>query len=537
MSNTNWSEANILENSSDPKITSSFPKIIGLDALEYFTVKIKDYINSLLGNKQDKTKHITYSELKSLRDNSELVPGMSYRITDYITTTVEEGSKTVNNQFDIIVTADDVNVLSHLAKAAKHEGVTYFDSCDIEAWQLWYDIYNDTEKYAWADSTNGKGVIYRMIDDKNNECPYDFKNILFYTDKYTENTTSDNYYYTFSYVVNNVLYDGTVESQVNNCRNNSMKEYLSSNKQRLNKNVFRNISFGNNCYSNTFGDNCNRITFGNGCYSNTFGNACSSNTFGNSCFNNKFGNNCNSNTFSEGCYSNTFGNACSSNTFGNKCYSNTFISYCESNTFENNCYLNTFGNFFKFNTFGNDCNSNTFGEWCDENTFGNACSSNTFENNCYLNTFGEYCSSNTFGNICYENTFGKAYNYNTFENNCCLNTFGEYCSSNTFGNYCSSNTFGNYCSYNTFGNYCGGNTFGTDKNNPKSYYKYIIFDNGNRKININCTATTSLTNFYQNIRIGLGVNNSDTIKTINDSNVGQTYETYYKPTNSQTITI
>ena len=170
--------------------------------------------------------HITYSELRSLRDNSELVPGMSYRITDYITTTTEDGTKAADNQFDVIVLADDVNVLSHIARATKHDGITYFDSCDLESWQLWYDIDNDTDRYAWADAENGTGVIYRMIDDKGNDCPYDFKNILFYTDKYSYNKTLDKYYYTFSYVDDNsMLYDGTTDSQAKDCYGNVIKEY------------------------------------------------------------------------------------------------------------------------------------------------------------------------------------------------------------------------------------------------------------------------------------------------------------------------
>ena len=75
------------------------------------------------------------------------------------------------------------------------------------------------------------------------------------------------------------------------------------------------------------------------------------------------------------------------------------------------------------------------------------------------------------------------------------------------------------------------------KISPKSYYRYIIFDNGNSYINLNCTSTTSSSKYFQNVRIGLGINNGDAYKTINDANVGQIYETLYRPANSQTITI
>jgi hypothetical protein len=49
----------------------------------------------------------------------------------------------------------------------------------LEAWQLKYCLDNDTSRFAWADNVNGKGVIYRMVDEFNNDVPYDFKNIQF----------------------------------------------------------------------------------------------------------------------------------------------------------------------------------------------------------------------------------------------------------------------------------------------------------------------------------------------------------------------
>lgn len=319
----------------------------------------------------DSLSEITYSELVNLRDSQSLVPGNWYRITDYITTTVQSNTKSAGNQFDLIVLALSGNELSHHARAIAHEGDTYFDGNDLAAWQIWYDLDNDTEKYDWADAENGKGVIYRMIDEKQNDCPYDFKNILFYNIKLTSSTTSDEYYYTFSYVVGSVLYDGTVEKRVTNCHGNSMGVYIKSNKMSLNKNVWRNTSLGTYCHDNTFGYNCNDNTFGYNCYNNTFGNNCYYNTFGNNYYSSTFGNSCGGNTLRNNCTHNTFGNSCHSNTFGNDCYSNTF---------GNNCYNNTFGN---------SCYSNIFGNNCDYNVFKSSCYSNTLGNSCYSNTFGE----------------------------------------------------------------------------------------------------------------------------------------------------
>ena len=188
----------------------------------------------------------------------------------------------------LFVLAVAENELSHIARAIAHEGDTYFDGNDLGAWELRYELDNDTEKYEWADAENGKGVIYRMIDEKRNDCPYDFKNALFYNTPRTSPTISGNYYYTFSYVVNSMLYDGTAEKRAKNCYGNSMLVYLKSNKKSLNLNIFRNNTFRDNCYYNTFGNNCYSNNFGVSCYSNTLGNNCYSNTFGHSCSYNTF---------------------------------------------------------------------------------------------------------------------------------------------------------------------------------------------------------------------------------------------------------
>lgn len=122
---------------------------------------------------------ITYDEIKTLREQSKLKPGQFYRIIDYVTTTTQTNTQSAGHPFDIIVLATDVNTLNENAKAIKHEGDTYFANSNLDAWEIKYDLDNDTSKYAWADETNGKGVIFYMKDEWNNECPYDFKNVQF----------------------------------------------------------------------------------------------------------------------------------------------------------------------------------------------------------------------------------------------------------------------------------------------------------------------------------------------------------------------
>ena len=331
-------------------------------------------------------EELTYAALKAKRDGGTLVKGKWYRITDYTCTTTQAGSQSAGHVFDIIVRADDTNVLNENAYAALHSGDTYFADCKLEAWQLKYCLDNDTEKFAWADSTNGKGVIYYMKDEWDNECPYDFKNIQFKRYKitastkvpdlvgawgmnngqrYTVSTTDTQFFYTFSFFDDaaspNVMYDATLkgndgtllndESTVQGVYGNVLKETsayvmgLAESDKPMKIGLTNVVIYGTEtyrasdayygCYSNTFGNDCYYNTFGNNCYYNTFGNGCYSNTFGNYCY---------SNTFCNNCYSNTFGNDCRSNTFGNSCYYNTFGNYCYSNTFGNDCYSNTFGN-------------------------------------------------------------------------------------------------------------------------------------------------------------------------------------------------
>lgn len=122
---------------------------------------------------------ITYSNLVALRTGGNLVPGQYYRITDYVTTTADAESRSVGHLFDVIVLALDESHLSEEAFATHHDGDTYFANSALDAWRIWYCLDNDTTRFAWADTTNGKGVIYRMIDEYDNDVPYDFKNIQF----------------------------------------------------------------------------------------------------------------------------------------------------------------------------------------------------------------------------------------------------------------------------------------------------------------------------------------------------------------------
>ena len=486
-------------------------EVLDTCGVSHLISKIADTVNSI---NPVSMRNTTHNELVRLRDNGNLIPGTFYRITDYMTTTTQENTQSVGHQFDVIVLALNSSRLSEKSWAAYHDGDEYFKESNLSAWQIWYCLDNDTNRFAWADATNGKGVIYKMIDEFGNDCPYDFKNIMFVRYELETPETVDSapwltqmsaniqaqftaeqmayiwagvdnnmekywgssqlfslptgktkLFFTFSNVIEDIVYD---LSMIPQCHDNIIEKWVDD-VEKLSNNVFFN-SGSDSCYSNSFGTNC---------YSNSFGDRCYSNSFGTSCSNNSFGTNCYSNSFGDSCYSNSFGTSCDFNSFGDSCYSNSFGT---------NCY---------FNSFGTNCNNNSFGTNCSKNSFGT---------NCYSNSFGTSCDNNSFGTSCYSNSFGTN------------------CDNNSFGTSCYSNSFGTTCSFNSFGNYCYLINFGLSKSDLKSYYRYIIFDNGNRYINLNCTATTSSYNYFQNVRIGLGVNNTTTYKTINIDTVNAAHE-------------
>ena len=291
------------------------------------------------------SKSITWGELKTMRDAGKLTPGMQYRITDYTCTTTQSNTRSAGHVFDIIVTADDEGTLNEVARAAKHDGDTYFANNDLSAWKIWYCLDNDTDRFVWADGTNGKGIIYRMIDEWNNDIPYDFKNIQF---KHPDDTTTyPYYYYTFasSNVESNTDYSLSI---FNRCDSNTIREYLYYNGKRLLNNI---IFIGYNYYSNYFGVNC---------YNNSFIKGASFNSFGSNCYSNSFKSDFSYNSIGDYFYSNSFSKSANYNSFRDFCYSNQFgkLSY---NSFGNNCSY--------FDTRYGTCSSNFFGKYPHPGSF------------------------------------------------------------------------------------------------------------------------------------------------------------------------
>lgn len=119
---------------------------------------------------------ITHSELVALRNSGGLVQGNKYRITDY--NAVFNTLRSAGHQFDIVVEALSSSELSEKASAMIHEGDVYFENSHLDLWTVYYSLDNDTSRFNEA-SASGKGFIWRLIDEYNNDVCFDFKNALF----------------------------------------------------------------------------------------------------------------------------------------------------------------------------------------------------------------------------------------------------------------------------------------------------------------------------------------------------------------------
>lgn len=244
---------------------------------------------------------ILYDELVSLRDEGNLIPGMQYRIIDFVTTcgTPSNGTaRSAGHPFDLIVFADSETTLNENARAIQHVGDTYFSNSNLSAWEVKYCIDNDTSRFDWADDTDaGKGVVYYMKDEFNNECWYDFKNIQYSFSKNisVSQITAGEYYYTFG---------GGRDSSLSGHSTNNM---IRPNFNGLYLNFIVLVGGGKN---NVFGNDCSFITTHDSCTYNAFGSGCSNINVGISCEYNNFGNGCSVITLGSNCVYNNFNSVC-----------------------------------------------------------------------------------------------------------------------------------------------------------------------------------------------------------------------------------
>lgn len=379
---------------------------------------------SLLASRQ--SIDITYASLKALRDAGQLVPGRWYRITDYQCTTMQVDTESADHVFDIIVRADDASHLNENAFSAHHEGDTYFQYSSLEAWQLKYCLDNDTSRFVWADP-DGKGVVYRMIDEWDNDLPYDFKNMLFKRVKVSGKWVREAYdnadflyigipdalpkefevadendtlmVYTFNGISdpNDVrsVCDKSVRKTIktgrydwlhieahhpSRCRIEAAYGKVTNDKERNDLRYLNNIVFVQmfvtskdfNVSGDMFQADCYDITIAmDNNHGLVFGIGCSGITLGVGCDDCHLENNCQNIKFGNYCFGSTIGRRALEITLSNGCNNNNLGSECFDVYFESGCY----GNTLRF------CGIVRFGQMCCDNAM---VSCNSFE-------LGDYC--------------------------------------------------------------------------------------------------------------------------------------------------
>ena len=536
----------------DKRIGTNNSNFFGLQKTVTQNTESIEEINNHLSDLKDDIKkpsliNISYADLVKLRNNATLSPGAKYRIIDYITTVRKDyqekftyipgfgeytmSFKSNNKPFDIIVDALDTKTLSEDAKvcfsALDNSDFFFKLGANVSAWEIKYCLDNDTSRFDWADPENGKGVIYYMKDEFNNECNYDFRNIMFKCESLSLG------YYIFKNVIKHYSFmgnnkssgeiwlmthtfidmkfiNGSVSNLTDGCfyhngfekgttvpvNNRSIKNY-SGKKLYINPNIFVTmVNASTESKENSVGSEkivpCNNVIEGG---FNIIGPGCSNircdngerNNFCYKSHNIKLGSNCIYNIiidtdYSCGCSDIVFGDNCHRNTVIGKCIVDTILgNSCEDNeitgsgnTLGEGCLNN--GVLTERNKLGDKCRDNTI-FYGNSNQLGNDCienyiygEGNLLEYHCYYNNIGEHkdkrSSRNHLGNNCISNKISSG-NGNSLNNYCKNNMIlGHY---NSLGSGCEKNYLledkeGNGSSYNSLGNGCKNNTIRGENN-------------------------------------------------------------------------
>lgn len=494
---------------------------------------------------------LTWDELVELRENGELEPGMQYRIMDYVATTNgNNSSQSANHPFDIIVVADDAHTLNEVARAAlPSDGDEYFINSNVTAWKVWYCIDNDPNRFAWADEENGKGVVYKLIDEFGNEAPYDFKGLRFKA----FGDSDEVWRYTFD---SGDTHLSEIWNFVNLDNANEVYEWQGVNQEGeytwTYNNGARTITYVPGLRVGTWyldGISSGRMTSdetelyaGNIMFANAKGTlsvkrvevwgrvAAEPTTVGpvdlslRGTENGVYGNVINP-YFVNGarslnrivfkgknCYGNHFGVGCRDNTFGDV-LTESEQGTCKDNVFEGSNWEITGKQKCSFNHFGHECQGVTFGY------------------NCNLNVFGNHTQCLRFGNACKNNTIGP---------DCNSITLGYLCSNNKFGNGCSAIAGGNYIAFCTFGNGLLNVVFGGQTSDTwESGFQYIEIGNSNMRLSLKCSANRDNPSkqLVKYITFRDSVSGMVSPKNIVVSSYEQTHHTTYQMAGEETISI
>lgn len=419
----------------------------------------------------------TYSELKSLRDNSQLIPGCWYRIIDYITTVNEAvitNARSAGHPFDIVVMALTADTLSEDALAVQHDGDTYFQNSRLGAWGLKYTldnvnwskqagtyVYDEDNEYIFfvlGDITlqghkykllQGFGMYvedwsnYALMDSiEEGGSIYCYRGVPEEFDpEYIDEVGTASSVETISEGGNGTI-TWMKDEFGNECpydfKTIQFKRYMTTDSasERKGFNDKYMLADSNDPAAGLSADETDFIwayTFSSDNsggeqedYSLTSEHKVHDNVF---------------KPYRGGLPNNVmFGSSNYGNTFGYDCYNNSCGAYCQNNYWGNSCYNNSCGDI---------CFGNYWGNSCINNSCGNGFSSNFYGNDCSLNYCGTSCGTNSWGNSCHNNFCGDVCYHNSYGNNCYNNSCGNTCQSNSWGNDCSNNSWGSNVTYTT----------------------------------------------------------------------------------------
>lgn len=488
--------------------------------------------NSLTENGKKVLQFIetTYADLVTLRNNNQLVAGCKYRITDFVTTTAQANTLSANHAFDIVVTALTSSQLSENAEALLHEGDTYFANSKLSAWELKYCLDNDTSRFAWADTVNGKGVIYHMKDEHHNSCAYDFKNIRFKTNKRMYVTVNDIYNIQNIYTT---YFELDETQNVNNLYAWRADYQLNSLKPKLVFTDTKTPTTSSTLY-NADGTVMSDVTLKS------------------------------VDEYSERIFY-TFAHHSLDDSMYEKCYDNIICEYYVDNILTLNftifnvqsvpdCYMNRIDvgnnhNLFEYSTYknviGTDCCANDIKYAFNQNIIANNFCNNQINNGCHDNIINNDFRSNVIANSMTNNVIGSSFinnniktgmMFNTIGFNFYNNTIGVYFAENEVGCEVGKNIIGNHFRYNNIGQNFYNNVIGNTTDDL--YMRSCKFDENINNIKITCDDTdASNSNQIQYIHVCRGVRGSGSTITINVPDRNLNYEITYQKTNSQIINI
>ena len=255
---------------------------------------------------------------------------------------------------------NNVHLITEIVDCTK----SYFSGVDIQKWEIKYDINNDSSKYEWTNTTDGKGVIYYMKDEWGNECYYDFKNIKFkrtkeFLSQYSQLSNNsevnfsetEKYFFTFDYNgTDDSLNKGTYK-----CELNQIGKCMSGKTMLLNNTIF----LGNGNSNNKLGENNKNNIFGFDSYNNVIGV-----NFQNNILPMKFTYNTVGNGFANNTYLNYFrysnvGHLVSNNVFNGYVTDTIIMNNVKNNTFNSHVYNSKIGNYVQ------RCTFNGYVGYCD----------------------------------------------------------------------------------------------------------------------------------------------------------------------------